>query len=269
MARPARRLAANAPGPFYVDVSCIDCGTCWRWDPAHFAPGGGQARVARQPEGELATVRALLAQQACPVAAIGSPAELLRRHSTALASDGFPAPLVSHPLAEIHYCGWASRLSFGASSYLLVRSPDAGGNVLIDSPRVNAPLARRIASLGGLVAIVLTHRDDVADHARWAAHFSCPRWMHRADADAAPGAEHLVDGRAPSERLQQVVASRRYCWWNWPEQVRSVEALLPLDVCWLLPGHGDRRAFAPGAWASALHTTLEGCQAGTLGEDPW
>jgi len=312
MARPARRLAANAPGPFYVDANCIDCGTCWRWDPAHFAPGGGQARVARQPEGELATVRALLAQQACPVAAIGSPAELLRRHSTALASDGFPAPLVSHPLAEIHYCGWTSRLSFGASSYLLVRSPDAGGNVLIDSPRFNAPLARRIASLGGLVAIVLTHRDDVADHARWAAHFSCPRWMHRADADAAPGAEHLVDGRAPvegppgvllvptpghtagsmvavlgaagseegqvlfsgdhlwwSERLQQVVASRRYCWWNWPEQVRSVEALLPLDVRWLLPGHGDRRAFAPGAWAPALHTTLEGCQAGTLGEDPW
>jgi ferredoxin len=77
MARPARRLAANAPGPFYVDASCIDCGTCWRWDPAHFAPGGGQARVARQPEGELATVRALLAQQACPVAAIGSPAEVL------------------------------------------------------------------------------------------------------------------------------------------------------------------------------------------------
>lgn len=311
MARLARRLAANAPGPFYVDTSCIDCGTCWRWDPAHFAPGGGQARVAQQPEGERATVRALLAQQACPVAAIGSPAVLLRRHSTALAKNGFPALLVSHPLADIHDCGWASRQSFGASSYLLVRPPDAGGNVLIDSPRYNRLLARRITSLGGLAAIVLTHRDDVADQAHWASHFGCPRWIHRADADAAPGAEHLVEGRAPvegppglrlvptpghtegsmvavlgaagsevgqvlfsgdhlwwSERLQQVVASRRYCWWNWPEQVRSVEALLPLDVRWLLPGHGDRRAFAPGGWGSALRTTLEGCQAGTPGEDP-
>ena len=311
MARLARRLAANAPGPFYVDTSCIDCGTCWRWDPAHFAPGGGQARVVQQPEGERATVRALLAQQACPVAAIGSPAVLLRRHSTALAKNGFPALLVSHPLADIHDCGWASRQSFGASSYLLVRPPDAGGNVLIDSPRYNRLLARRITSLGGLAAIVLTHRDDVADQAHWASHFGCPRWIHRADADAAPGAEHLVEGRAPvegppglrlvptpghtegsmvavlgaagsevgqvlfsgdhlwwSERLQQVVASRRYCWWNWPEQVRSVEALLPLDVRWLLPGHGDRRAFAPGGWTSALRTTLEGCQAATPGEDP-
>jgi glyoxylase-like metal-dependent hydrolase (beta-lactamase superfamily II)/ferredoxin len=312
MARPARRLAANAPGPFYVDASCIDCGTCWRWDPAHFAPGGGQARVVQQPEGEPAMVRALLAQQACPVAAIGSPAELLRRHSAVLAHQGFPALLLSHPEAEVHECGWASRQSFGACSYLLVRPPGAGGNVLIDSPRFNAPLARRIAALGGLAAIVLTHRDDVADQARWASHFSCPRWIHRADANAAPGAEHLVDGRAAlqgpsglvlvptpghtqgsmvavlgaagseegqvlfsgdhlwwSERLQQVVASRRYCWWNWPEQVRSVEALLPLDVRWLLPGHGGRRAFAAGDWAPALRTTLEGCQAGTPGEGLW
>ena len=303
MARLARRLAANAPGPFYVDASCIDCGTCWRWDPDHFAPGGGQARVARQPQGEPAVVRALLAQQACPVAAIGSPGELQRRHSHAVASQGFPAPLVRHPLGEVLYCGWASRLSFGASSYLLVRPGAAGGNVLIDSPRFSAPLARRIEALGGLGAIVLTHRDDVADQARWAAHFGCPRWIHRADADAAPGAEHQLEGAAAaagpgglqllptpghtagsmvavlgeagskegqvlvsgdhlwwSERLQRVVASRRYCWWDWPEQVRSVEALLPLDVRWLLPGHGDRRAFPAGAWAEALRLSLEACR---------
>lgn len=305
MARPARRLAANAPGPFFVDASCIDCGTCWRWDPAHFAPGEGQARVAHQPQGEAAMVRALLAQQACPVAAIGSPAELLRRHSSVLAAQGFPALLVRHPQADIHYCGWASRLSFGAASYLLVRPPQAGGNVLIDSPRFSAPLARRIGALGGLAAIVLTHRDDVADQARWAAHFGCPRWIHGADADAAPGAEHLLEGRTPtegppglqllptpghtagsmvavlgeagsaegqvlfsgdhlwwSERLQQVVASRRYCWWDWAEQLRSVEALLPLDVRWLLPGHGDRRVFEPGAWGPALRATLAACHSG-------
>ena len=103
MARPSRRLAANAPGPFFVEASCIDCGTCWRWDPEHFAPGDGHARVARQPEGEGAQVRALLAQQACPVAAIGSPAELLRRHRAALETAGFPALVVRHPLAEVSY----------------------------------------------------------------------------------------------------------------------------------------------------------------------
>lgn len=304
MAEPA---AATDPldGPFRINGRCIDCGTCWRWDPDHFSPGEGQARVARQPEGASATVRALLAQQACPVAAIGSPAELLRRHSSALAAQGFPALLLRHSLGAIHYCGWASRQSFGASSYLLVAPAGAGGNVLIDSPRFSAPLARRIAALGGLAAIVLTHRDDVADHDRWATTFTCPRWIHRADADAAPGAERLVEGHDPvagpaglqliptpghtagsmvavlgqagseegqvlfsgdhlwwSERLQQVVASRRYCWWNWQEQVASVEALVPLDVCWLLPGHGDWRAFAPGQWAQDLQTTLAGCHAG-------
>lgn len=169
------------------------------------------------------------------------------------------------------------------------------GNVLIDSPRWSLPLARRIAELGGLAAIVLSHRDDVADHARWAEHFGAPRWIHAADADAAPGAEHLVEGREPvaldpdltliptpghtagsmvavlGQRAQvlfsgdhlwwqpalgQVVASRRYCWWNWQEQVRSVERLLDLDVAWLLPGHGDRHAFAHGEWRAALTRTL-------------
>jgi glyoxylase-like metal-dependent hydrolase (beta-lactamase superfamily II)/ferredoxin len=303
MARLVHRLATNAPGPFFVDASCIDCGTCWRWDPDHFAPGDGQARVAQQPEGEAATLKALLAQQACPVAAIGSPPQLQRLHRAALAQKGFPALLTRHGEAAIHECGWASRRSFGAASYLLVQPAEAGGNVLIDSPRFNAPLARRIAALGGLAAIVLSHRDDVADHDRWAAHFGCPRWIHAADGAAAPEAEHQLQGTDAqagpaglrllptpghtagsmvaalgeagsaegqvlfsgdhlwwSEQLGEVVASRRYCWWNWSEQVRSVERLRPLDVRWLLPGHGGRRAFGPGQWPLALRATLERCQ---------
>ena len=40
------------------------------------------------------------------------------------------------------------------------------------SPRYNSALARRVAALGGLAAMVLTHRDDVADHAQWA-----ERWV--------------------------------------------------------------------------------------------
>lgn len=194
MARSSRRLAANVAGPFYVDSSCIDCGTCWQWDPDHFAPGGSQARVIRQPQGEAQERRALLAQQACPVAAIGSPPGLGRRHAAVLADAGFPALLCRHPAGDVHYCGWASRRSFGASSYLVVRSAAAGGNVLIDSPRYNAQLARRIEALGGVAMLVLTHRDDVADQARWAAHFGCARWIHAADAEAVPGAEHRLEG---------------------------------------------------------------------------
>lgn len=290
MARPSLRLEANAPGAFYVDCSCIDCGTCWQWDPGHFAPTGTTAHVQRQPVGEEETRRALLALQACPVAAIGAPPELVGRTP----ADGFPALLTRHPTGDVHYCGWASRKSFGASSYLIVRP---GGNVLIDSPRFSAPLARRIEAMGGLAAIVLSHRDDVADHGRWAGRFGCPRWIHQADADAAPEAEHQLEGEQDlvldgdlrliptpghtagsivallgdqilfsgdhlwwSETEQAVVASRRYCWWDWPSQVASVEKLRHLDVRWLLPGHGYRRAFAAGEWRQQMERTLAFCR---------
>ncbi|MFM7313882.1 MAG: MBL fold metallo-hydrolase [Cyanobium sp.] len=293
MARPALRLPANAPGPFYVDDSCIDCGTCWQWDPEHFAPAGAHARVHSQPEGPDAIGRALLAQQACPVAAIGAPSDLRRQ----LPAEGFPALLTRHPAGEVFYCGWASRRSFGASSYLIVRP---SGNVLIDSPRFNAALARRIEALGGLDAIVLTHRDDVADHDRWAVRFRCPRWIHAADADAAPGAERRLQGwdslaldpdlvliPTPGHTAgslvallggqilfsgdhlwwngdhQAVVASRTYCWWSWPDQLDSVAKLRDLDVRWLLPGHGGRRAFAAGEWSERIDQTLAFCGSGS------
>ena len=71
------------------------------------------------------------------------------------------------------------------------------GYVLIDSPRFNAPLARQIEALGELVTIVLSHRDVVADHDRWAARFGCPRWIHAADADAVRGAEQVMQGEEP------------------------------------------------------------------------
>ncbi|MFM7652227.1 MAG: hypothetical protein ACKO5M_04765 [Vulcanococcus sp.] len=51
MARCEHRLQANAPGPFFVDASCIDCGSCWPFDPLHVAPTGTSAHVQRQPQG--------------------------------------------------------------------------------------------------------------------------------------------------------------------------------------------------------------------------
>jgi glyoxylase-like metal-dependent hydrolase (beta-lactamase superfamily II)/ferredoxin len=287
MARPSRRLNTNVPGPFFVDAACIDCGTCWQWDPDHFSSSGAQARVHSQPMGPAATQRALLALQACPVAAIGAPAEL----RDTLPADGFPAALCEGSFGQVYYCGWASRRSFGASSYLIVRPT---GNVLIDSPRWSAPLARRIAALGGLKAIVLSHRDDVADHHRWAKAFGCPRWIHSADADAAPGAEMGLEGDRPleldpelrliptpghtagslvallsdqvlfsgdhlwwSDRAGAVVASRDYCWWDWSSQLRSVAILRDLDVRWLFPGHGGRRHFEAGEWRRQLDQLLD------------
>ena len=273
---------------FWINDRCINCGTCWQFDPDHFAPEGERAWVHAQPVGQEATEQALLALQACPVAAI----ETERRLRQTTPVDGFPALIHAHPEGTIYYCGWASRRSFGACSWLITRP---SGNVMVDVPRWSAPLARRINDLGGLQAIVLTHRDDVADHELWARAFRCERWIHAADADAAPMAEQQLKGHDAveiAEGLQLiptpghtqgslcallgearsvlfsgdhlwwnpeqavVVASERYCWWDFATQLQSVERLLELDVALLLPGHGRRHAFAPGAWRIALEQTL-------------
>ena len=292
MARLQKRRPENVSGPFYVDSSCIDCGTCWQWDPQHFEDHGDQARVWAQPQPGAETERALLAAQACPVAAIGAPPALLRQTP----AQGFPSLITRHPAGDVYYCGWAARSSYGASSYLVVRPQ---GNLLIDSPRYNRPLQKAIAARGGLAAIVLSHRDDVADHKRWAEAFGCPRWIHHDDRDAAPEAEYCPEGEDPvwlqeglqliptpghtagsmvavlgtanQEALQVLFsgdhlwwnrkhqclrASKQYCWGSWSQQVRSLAKLQHLNVGWLLPGHGDRHCFAAGEWRRHLKTLL-------------
>ena len=76
MARIKDRLKNNSPGPFFVDSSCIDCGSCWQIDPKHFAPTGNSSYVHTQPSGGQEIGKALLALIDCPVAAIGAPKEL-------------------------------------------------------------------------------------------------------------------------------------------------------------------------------------------------
>ncbi len=288
MARIKDRLKNNSPGPFFVDSSCIDCGSCWQIDPEHFAPTGSSSYVHTQPNGQQEVEKSLLALIDCPVAAIGAP-----KHLTANSSaDVFPILVTKHPAGDVYYCGWSSKRSFGASSWLIL---SAEGNVLIDSPRWSAPLAKQIKKMGGISQIVLTHRDDVADHTNWAKAFNCERWIHQDDADAAPEAEKQVIGidvLALRKNLkliptpghtkgsmvavlgdqQQIlfsgdhlwwnpkksvtVASKDYCWWNWTEQLKSVERLLDLEVHWLLPGHGYAHQFKPGQWKEALEQTL-------------
>ena len=284
---------APASDEFRINERCIDCGTCWTFDPDHFAAGAGTAVVAHQPRGASSQRQALLALQACPVAAIETSRALQRT----TAADGFPSWICSHAAGEVFYCGWASQRSFGARSWLI---QCADGNVMVDVPRWSAPLARRIQAMGGLAQIVLTHRDDVAEHQRWAQAFACERWIHRGDADAAPSAEQVLEGQEPLELAPQIellptpghtpgslclllgdqrrvlfsgdhvwwnrdqdvlVCSERYCWWDFKVQIRSLQRLQPLDVAWLLPGHGHRQHFQPGAWTEAVKQTLTWIQA--------
>jgi glyoxylase-like metal-dependent hydrolase (beta-lactamase superfamily II) len=227
-----------------------------------------------------------MALVACPTASIGTTTHLNARAGVA----AFPDPVVDN----VYFCGFTAESSFGAWSYLIARPKEAGGNILVDSPRFAMPLVRRIEALGGIRLMYLTHRDDIADHAKFAAHFACPRMMHRADGAARLGIEQVVDGEevqrldddfmsiptpghtrghqvllyqdrvlftgdhlAWSPHRRTLIAFRDACWYSWTEQTRSMERLLAYRFEWVLPGHGRRHHAA----ADVMHGELQQCVA--------
>jgi glyoxylase-like metal-dependent hydrolase (beta-lactamase superfamily II)/ferredoxin len=273
MANTKLRVADNVAGEFFVDTTCIDCDTCRELAGQVFADNGEHSYVRAQPAGEPDRRAALRALVACPTGSIGVDRAVSTRDSHAEidgAISEFPLPIED----GVSYCGFASPDSFGASSYF-VEHPD--GNWLVDSPRYNRHLEKRFEERGGIARIFLSHRDDVADAARWAERFGAQRVIHRADLDAEPDSEIVLDGSDPvafgpdflaipvpghtaghaallfrekflftgdhvwwSRNRKRLWASRGVCWHDWGEQTRSMEALLTQRFEWILPGHGDR-----------------------------
>ena len=106
------------------------------------------------------------------------------------ATATFPVPVPGVARAEgggppALFLGLTSSKAFGAASYLLLR-PE--GNIMVDSCRFNPALARTLKEVG-VKWIFLTHRDDVADHARWAAAMGAPRILHADECRAEQGTE--------------------------------------------------------------------------------
>jgi glyoxylase-like metal-dependent hydrolase (beta-lactamase superfamily II)/ferredoxin len=267
MANPAKRLPENVAGDFYVDDSCIDCDACRQIAPTVFRDHGDQSSVFRQPETDVEVRRALMSIVACPTSSIGTT----RKYNARAGVEAFPEQIDGN----VYYCGFNAESSFGAWSYLVVRSEEEGGNVLVDSPRFTRPLVRQIESSGGVRTIFLTHRDDVADHAKFARHFRAERVMHADDNAARYGVEHIVEGEdavrldndlvviptpghtrghavmlykdkylftgdhlAWSPTRNTLSAFRSACWYSWSVQTRSMERLLDYNFEWVLPGHG-------------------------------
>src|ERR1700694_4203554 len=194
MANPALRLPENIPGDFFVDSTCIDCDACRQIAPETFEDDGDTSIVHHQPESEDQTKRALMALVACPTASIGTT----EHHDAHLGIDAFPLRIAEN----VYFCGFTAESSFGAWSYLIVRPQAEGGNVMIDSPRFATQRVKRIDAMGGVSTMLLTHRDDVADHARFANRFSCKRVMHADDGAAKLGIEQVMRGAEPL-RLDQ------------------------------------------------------------------
>src|SRR5262249_12101338 len=196
MALPELRLSENVPGDFFVDSTCIDCDLCRQIAPETFTDIGDQSAVHHQPETSTEEFAALKALVTCPTASIGT----ISHRSAKEAVAAYPELIDDN----VYFCGFASESSYGASSYLIVR-PE--GNVLIDSPRFVVPLVRRIEELGGLTMMFLTHRDDVADHQKWADHFKANRVMHRDDIGRSlAGIERVLTGHEPTELDKDLLA---------------------------------------------------------------
>jgi glyoxylase-like metal-dependent hydrolase (beta-lactamase superfamily II)/ferredoxin len=280
----AQRLPDNVPGDFFVDETCIDCDACRIFAPAVFSDQGDKSTVYHQPATDVELLAAQKALISCPTASIGSVA----KHDMRPALAALPELIDG----DVYRCGYASESSFGAISYLLRRS---SGNTLIDSPRFSGPLVKNIAAMGGASRMLLTHQDDVADHARFAARFGCQRVLHRDDIhprtaaielqpagrDPIPLGDDLLmiptpghtkghavfldrdtylftgDHLAWSERRGHLYAFRNACWYSWPEQIRSMERLLDYRFEWVLPGHGRPVHLA----AAAMRASLERCVA--------
>jgi glyoxylase-like metal-dependent hydrolase (beta-lactamase superfamily II)/ferredoxin len=284
MAQPALRLSENVAGDFFVDSSCIDCDACRQIAPTVFREAGDQSAVFHQPESEAEILAAQKALVACPTGSIGD----VRKRDLSRAIAGYPEQIDG----DVYRCGFTSESSFGAFSYL-VRNPN--GNMLVDSPRFNAPLAKNIEALGGVKTMLLTHQDDVADHDKFHERFGCSRVLHRDDVrtrtaaverqptglDAltlddclvmipTPGHTrgHAVflyrdtflftgDHLAWSETRGHLYAFRSACWYSWPEQIKSMKRLLDYRFEWVLPGHGRPIHLD----ADAMHESLERCVA--------
>jgi glyoxylase-like metal-dependent hydrolase (beta-lactamase superfamily II)/ferredoxin len=286
MANLARRLPENIGGDFFVDDTCIDCDACRQIAPTVFRDHGDQSSVFHQPETERETRLALMALVACPTGSIGAT----RKHNARVGIDAFPTEISEN----VYFCGFTSESSFGAWSYLVVRPEAEGGNLLVDSPRFSRPLVKKIAAMGGVRTIFLTHRDDIADHKAFAEKFEATRIMHAEDGAARHRIERITEGQdavrlddeltiipvpghtrghivllyknkylftgdhlAWSPVKERLTASRSVCWYSWTEQTRSMEKLLDYDFEWVLPGHGRIHRDTPDSMRASLRHCIE------------
>jgi glyoxylase-like metal-dependent hydrolase (beta-lactamase superfamily II) len=260
----------SAPGDWYIDTACIDCGASRHVAPDFIVERNGKSVFSRQPntpEERLAAWRAVLV---CPTASVRSETKQTRPQGII-----FPQSITD----GVWRCGFNARSSFGAHSYFAAR---ATGNLLVDSPRYSTELVKWFENAGGIAHILLSHQDDVADADKYGKQFGARVWIHVDDRSAAPYATDLLAGQSPrvvtpgvvaipmpghtrgsvvyllddrvlftgdslawSMREQDLVAFRDACWYSWTELTGSIGKLTAYSFEWLLPGHGWPVHLAP------------------------
>jgi glyoxylase-like metal-dependent hydrolase (beta-lactamase superfamily II) len=251
----------NAPGDWYIDTRCIDCSAARTVAPGLIIERDGQSVFAREPSTPDELMMAWRARLLCPTASVRT------KSRAEPPSDAFPEQMTR----DIYRLGYNAASAYGAHAFALLRPH---GNVMIDAPRWTRHLVAWFAARGGIAQVLLTHRDDVGDAKRYAAHFGAQVFIHAADRSAARFADHVLEGREPTTIAGDILAIpvpghtegsvaflhegrlftgdslawsfedddlaawRDVCWWSWPEQIASLRRLLDYEFDWVLAGHG-------------------------------
>lgn len=254
------RHPQNAPGDWYVDRTCTNCGASRTVAPGLIVERDGQSVFARQPQSDEEVREAWRARILCPSASV-------RTESRAkLAEAVFPEKMTD----RVYRLGYNAAASYGAHSFALRRE---SGVYMIDSPRWTHAVVDQLAAWSGLAGILLSHEDDVADAGRYADHFHAAVWIHEKDCAAAPFADKLIKGDEPvvvaddllaipvtghtrgsvcylwnrclftgdtlawDFETNDLVAYRGYCW-SWDTLAKSLMRLLTYEFEWVFAGHG-------------------------------
>lgn len=255
----------NIEGNFFVDTTCIDCGTCYWVAPETFQRYKNEQSVVYQQPSEKQLYDSYRALYSCPTNSIGVEK---RDEQASEVLDNFPYKIAT----DIFHTGYHSPKSFGATSYFIKSEK---GNVLIDSPRFNKKLANKIREMGGIKYQLLTHKDDIADTDLYQEEFSSTRFIHKDDAQKTSHYENFFEAEdiqevfpgmlmipvpghtkgsvcylyqekylftgdhlAFSKKFNHLYAFKTACWYDFSKQIKSMERLLNYNFEFVLPGHG-------------------------------
>ena len=261
MARRDQPHADNADGPWFVDTRCIGCDVARHWAPGLIGMDDkGRSLLARQPQTQAETAALWRAAVACPTQSIGNREE-----------SRPPAGVFPYELTDgVYALGYNAPSSFGGHSYFVC---ETAGNLMVDSPRYTRGLTEAVDRLGGVKHVLLSHRDEVADAAKWAGRYDARVWIHQDDADAAPFATDITSSEQVVEtgvvsipipghtkghvayyvdkrwlftgdalfwnhRRQELDVTPKQTWYSWDVLADSMDSIAGLNVEWIFPAHG-------------------------------
>lgn len=236
MAKPDQSHPANVDGPWFVDTRCIACDVARHWAPGLIRPDErAHSFLARQPTDSAEESALWRAAHACPTQSIGNRA-----------ARQPPAPPFPYEMTGgVWALGHNAREIFGAEAWIHHSEASTAAYATTHFGDTREQLWPGVTVMhipGHTRGSMALHIDErvlfTGDSLRWN--------VRRATLDVFP----------------------RQTWQSWSLLADSMDALAPLRVEWVLPGHGmwarvgfeeyarqmtslgaDMRRIGQGAWS--------------------